>query len=141
MTRKLFQKYDEETKQWLLQDIHDWSIDKFKIKADEGAEVAEVKRWLGELFKRYDEETQQWLLQDIRDWPIDKFKIKAGEGDGGWSGGLLGFIEFIGLSALLIIGCIVFACLCLMTIVVLLNKLSVLAGPVTASSQPKGMVL
>ena len=69
MTRKLFQKYDEETKQWLLQDIHDWSIDKFKIKADEGAEVAEVKRWLGELFKRYDEETQQWLLQDIRDWP------------------------------------------------------------------------
>ena len=24
MTRKLFQKYDEETEQWLLQDIRDW---------------------------------------------------------------------------------------------------------------------
>ena len=36
MTRKLFQKYDEETEQWLLQDIRDWPIDKFEIKAGEG---------------------------------------------------------------------------------------------------------
>ena len=35
MTRKLFQKYDEETEQWLLQDIRDWPIDKFEITADE----------------------------------------------------------------------------------------------------------
>ena len=36
MTRKLFQKYDEETEQWLLQDVRDWPIDKFEIKAAEG---------------------------------------------------------------------------------------------------------
>ena len=27
MTRKLFQKYDEETEQWLLQDIRDWPLE------------------------------------------------------------------------------------------------------------------
>ena len=36
MTRKLFQKYDKETEQWLLQDIRDWPRDKFETEADEG---------------------------------------------------------------------------------------------------------
>ena len=36
MTRKLFQKYDEETEQWLLEDIRDWPGEKFETEADEG---------------------------------------------------------------------------------------------------------
>ena len=98
-----------------------------------------MKRWLGELFKRYDEETQQWLLQDIRDWPRDirDWPRETEADEGGVE--LPGLDDF--LKIILVILIFIFLEIQKNEPSEASEDLSVLAGPVTASSQPKGMVL